>query len=64
MSTHTHERIDFACPACGFKVAGGWLARCLEISRALLGVKCWGKNADRTPRHPLMLPYSTQLEPL
>ena len=36
--------------------------RALEIVRAIPGLKCWGRNADRTPRHPLMLPYTTKLE--
>lgn len=29
------------------------------IKRAIPGMKCWGKNGDGSPRHPLMLPYST-----
>lgn len=33
------------------------------IKREILGMKSWGKNADGSPRHPLMLSYSTQLEP-
>lgn len=30
-----------------------------EMKKQLM---CWGKNGDGTPRHPLMLPYSTKLE--
>lgn len=36
--------------------------RAETIKRNILGMKCWGKNSDGSPRHPLMLPYSTQLE--
>ena len=40
-------------------------ARCAEIIREMQPMLwCWGKNSDGTPRHPLMLPYTTQLEPL
>lgn len=41
---------------------GAPLSRSLAIAHSLNNLKCWGKNADGTPRHPLMLPYSTQLE--
>lgn len=37
--------------------------RAESIKRNILGMKCWGKNADGSPRHPLMLPYATDLEP-
>jgi hypothetical protein len=37
--------------------------RAEAITKMILGMKCWGRNADGSPRHPLMLPYSTQLEP-
>jgi len=33
------------------------------VSSGFQTVWCWGKNSDGTPRHPLMLPYSTPLEP-
>lgn len=33
-----------------------------SVKRFISGMKCWGKNADGSPRHPLMLPYMTQLE--
>jgi hypothetical protein len=35
---------------------------CERIIREILGLWCFGKNPDGTPRHPLMLPYSTQIE--
>lgn len=37
--------------------------RAATISREILGMKCWGRNGDGSPRHPLMLAYSTELEP-
>lgn len=40
------------------------LSRALAIAHSMPNLKCWGRNADRTPRHPLMLPYSTPLEDL
>ena len=33
------------------------------IKRNILGMQCWGRNSDGSPRHPLMLPYTTKLEP-
>jgi hypothetical protein len=36
--------------------------RAEEIKKMILGMKCWGRNGDGSPRHPLMLPYSTELE--
>lgn len=33
------------------------------IKSNILGMKCWGRNADGSPRHPLMLAYTTKLEP-
>lgn len=39
------------------------LHRALEIEKHIPGLMCWGRNKDRTPRHPLMLPYATELEP-
>lgn len=38
------------------------LSRALAIVHAMPSLMCWGRNGDHTPRHPLMLPYSTQLE--
>lgn len=35
--------------------------RCEEITDAFPNLKCWGCNSDGTPRHSLMLPYSTPL---
>lgn len=35
---------------------------CKRIVDAFPDLWCWGKNGDGTPRHPLMLPYTTQLE--
>jgi len=37
--------------------------RAEAIAKNILGMKCWGRNADGSPRHPLMLAYTTQLEP-
>jgi hypothetical protein len=37
--------------------------RAEAIKKAIPGMKCWGRNADGSPRHPLMLPYTTTLEP-
>lgn len=37
--------------------------RAETIKKSILGMKCWGRNADRSPRHPLMLAYTTELEP-
>jgi hypothetical protein len=36
--------------------------RCLTIAHAIPDLFCWGRNPDSSPRHPLMLPYSTKLE--
>ena len=36
--------------------------RAHTIKQEILGMKCWGTNADGSPRHPLMLPYTTPLE--
>jgi hypothetical protein len=36
--------------------------RAEAIKANILGMKCWGRNADHSPRHPLMLAYSTPLE--
>lgn len=35
---------------------------CKAILREFPGAMCFGKNPDGTPRHTLMLPYSTPLE--
>ncbi len=35
-----------------------------QVSRvSFAGAQCLGRNQDGSPRHPLMLPYTTQLEP-
>ena len=39
------------------------ISRTLAIRDAIPTMQCWGRNNDRTPRHPLMLPYTTKLEP-
>lgn len=39
------------------------LSRALAIRDAMPNLQCWGRNGDHTPRHPLMLPYTTKLEP-
>lgn len=38
------------------------LSRALAIVHSIPNLMCWGRNSDHTPRHPLMLPYSTKLE--
>jgi hypothetical protein len=37
--------------------------RAEAIKNRLPRLMCWGRNTDGSPRHPLMLAYSTQLEP-
>jgi hypothetical protein len=37
--------------------------RAYSVKQFITGMKCWGKNADGSPRHPLMLPYTTELQP-
>ena len=34
-----------------------------QILKAIPSIHCFGKTADGTPRHTLMLPYTTKLEP-
>lgn len=34
------------------------------ISRIIPNLKCWGKNKSGSPRHPLMIPYASEMEPL
>lgn len=36
--------------------------RCCLIKYGIPDLWCFGKNTDGTPRHPLMLPYSTRLQ--
>lgn len=36
-------------------------AQCAAICKAFPELWCWGRNRDGTPRHTLMLPYSTEL---
>lgn len=38
-------------------------SRAERIEKMIVGMKCWGRNADGSPRHPLRLPYATPLEP-
>lgn len=40
------------------------LSRALAIAHSIPNLMCWGRNKAGSPRHPLMLPYSTQLERL
>lgn len=39
-----------------------FIGRCEAIVREIPDLYCWGRNNDGTPRHPLMLPYSTPVE--
>ena len=39
-----------------------FVGRCEAIVREIPNLYCFGRNGDGTPRHPLMLPYSTQIE--
>jgi hypothetical protein len=43
---------------------GRFAARGDLIAQEFPEMQCLGRTADGTPRHTLMLPYSTQLEPL
>jgi hypothetical protein len=64
---------DLARYVCEFgatKVIAAWvkngnyfIGRCEAIVREIPNLYCFGRNADGTPRHPLMLPYSTPIEP-
>lgn len=38
-------------------------AQCRKITESFPRLWCLGKNPDGTPRHPLMLPYTSKLEP-
>lgn len=44
------------------KNGGYFWGRCQRIIEAFPDAWCFGKNPDGTPRHTLMLPYTTQLE--
>jgi hypothetical protein len=39
------------------------IGQCEAIRRAFPQLFCFGRNGDGTPRHTLMIPYSTPLEP-
>lgn len=39
-----------------------FVGQCGAITREIPNLYCFGRNNDGTPRHPLMLPYSTPLE--
>jgi hypothetical protein len=67
---HLKGTIERFRPAC---IVAAWgrncaahrgLLRAHEIMRQIPDLQCWGRNLDRTPRHPLMLAYTTPLEPL
>lgn len=44
------------------KCVGRFANRGNTIAANIPGVMCFGRTADGTPRHTLMLPYTTQLE--
>lgn len=50
--------------ACWGKNGNFCRSQCDAIIREIPSLWCFGKNSDGTPRHPLMLPYTTQLEML
>ena len=37
-------------------------ARAAVIEKNIVGMKCWGRNNDGSPKHPLMLSYTTPLK--
>lgn len=39
-----------------------FVGRCEAIAREIPELYCFGRNSDGSPRHTLMLPYSTPLE--
>lgn len=41
---------------------GRYANRGETVAANIPGIMCYGRNSDRTPRHTLMLPYTTQLE--
>jgi hypothetical protein len=45
---------------CNWGLAWG---RAQEIKRSITELKCWGASKNGMPRHPLMLPYTTELQP-
>lgn len=45
------------------KCVGRFAGRGKTIAANIPDIMCFGLNGDGTPRHTLMLPYSTQLEP-
>lgn len=48
--------------ACWGRNGSYFSGQCAAILREFPEAMCFGKNPDGTPRHTLMLPYSTQLE--
>jgi hypothetical protein len=63
---HLLQYIQHFKPA---KVIAAWgkngnyfVGRCEAIMREIPDLYCFGRNGDGTPRHPLMLPYSTPVE--
>lgn len=40
-----------------------FVGRCEAIEREIPNLYCFGRNNDGSPRHPLMLSYSTAVEP-
>lgn len=58
MSQHSATTVVFAWGKNGNYFWG----RCQRIIEAFPDAMCFGKNPDGTPRHTLMLPYTTKLE--
>lgn len=57
------KRVTLVVAAWGTNCSRGTsLSRAQAITHSIPSLMCWGQNSDSSPRHPLMLPYSTPLE--